>query len=93
MESISRNLQNILELVEKTVAQRDKDVAAVMYEMLRQELRRIKSIEFTPEQEEEVWTHYKQTVRMCYGILGDHMRQWTLQELDVEEWAKQLPMG
>lgn len=93
MEIISRNLQNILELVEKTVAQRDKDVAAVMYEMLREELRRIKSIEFTPEQEEEVWTHYKQTVKMCYGILGDHIKHWTLQELDVEEWAKQLPMG
>jgi hypothetical protein len=93
METISRNLQNILELVEKTVAQRDKDVAAVMYEMLRQELRRIKSIEFTPEQEEEVWSNYKQTVRMCYGILGDHIKHWTLQELDVEEWAKQLPMG
>jgi len=93
MESISRNLTGILELVQKTVEERNRETAATMYQMLREELRRIKSIEFTPEQEEEVWTHYKQTVKMCYGILGDHIKHWTLQELDVEEWAKQLPMG
>ena len=93
METISRNLQNILDLVQKTVDERDKDVATVMFEMLREELRRIKSIEFTPEQEEEVWTHYKETVKMCYAILGDHLKHWTIQELDLEEWAKELPTG
>ena len=93
METISRNLQNILNLVQKTVDERDRGVAITMYKMLREELRRIKSIEFTPEEEEEVWTNYKHTVRMCYGILGDHIKNWTLEELDVEEWAKQLPMG
>lgn len=93
METISRNLQNILELVQKTVDERDRGIAVTMYQMLREELRRIKSIEFTPEQEEEVWSNYKATVKMCYGILGDHIKRWTLQELDVEEWAKQLPMG
>lgn len=61
--------------------------------MLRQELRRIKAIEFTPEQEEEVWSNYKETVKMCYGILGDHIRRQTIQNMDTEEWAKQLPMG
>lgn len=93
METITLNLQNILNLVQKTIDERNRDTAVTMYRMLREELRRIKSIEFTPEEEEEVWTHYKQTVRSCYAILGDHIRHQTLQELDVEEWAKQLPMG
>jgi hypothetical protein len=93
METISRNLHNILELVQKTVDERNRETAATMYEMLRQELRRIKSIEFTPEQEEEVWSNYKATVKMCYGILGDHIRRQTIQDMDTEEWAKQLPMG
>jgi len=93
METISRNLHNILELVQKTVEERNKDTAAVMYEMLKEELSRIKSIEFTPEQEEEVWSNYKATVKMCYGILGDHIRRQTIQDMDTEEWAKQLPMG
>ena len=93
METITRNLQNILSLVQKTVDERDRNIAVTMYQMLREELRRIKSIEFTPEEEEEVWNNYKQTIRMCYGILGDHIRRQTLEELDVEEWAKQLPMG
>ena len=93
METISRNLQNILDLVQKTVEQSNKDTAVMMYEMLRQELGRIKAIEFTPEQEEEVWNNYKQTVKMCYAILGDHIRRQTIQEMDTEEWAKQLPMG
>ena len=93
MESISRNLTGILELVQKTVEERNKETAVTMYEMLRQELRRIKAIEFTPEQEEEVWSNYKETVKMCYGILGDHIRRQTIQNMDTEEWAKQLPMG
>jgi len=93
METISRNLHNILELVQKTVEESNKDTAVTMYEMLRQELGRIKSIEFTPEQEEEVWNNYKQTVKMCYAILGDHIRRQTIRDMDTEEWAKQLPMG
>jgi hypothetical protein len=93
METISRNLHNILELVQKTVEESNKDTAVTMYEMLRQELGRIKSIEFTPEQEEEVWNNYKQTVKMCYAILGEHIRRQTIQNMDTEEWAKQLPMG
>jgi hypothetical protein len=93
METISRNLQDVLDLVDRLLDQRNNKVADVMYQMLRKELQRIKSIEFTPEQEEEVWTNYKQTIKMCHGILGDHMKRWVVQELDVEEWAKQLPMG
>jgi hypothetical protein len=93
MEVISRNLQNILELVMKTVDERNRDKAVTMYEMLREELRRIKSIEFTPAEEEEVWNNYKQVVKMCYAILGEQIRRQTIQEMSTEEWAKHLPMG
>jgi len=37
-----------------------------------------------------VWNNYKQTIKMCYGILDNHLR---MKEMDLEEWAKQLPMG
>jgi len=90
MELINRNLDAILKLVRDAVNSPTKDTAIVMYQMFWHELDRIKSIQFTPEEEEMVWNNYKQTIKMCYGILDNHLR---MQEMDLEEWAKQLPMG
>lgn len=35
----------------------------------------------------------QETLKLCYAILDEHNNRSTIQEMDLEEWAKQLPMG